>query len=90
MLGILLNIICEKFSGLIRISILLQDFKSLLILVLARGITLRRCDHLECKAKHSQGQEMSFTTSYPPLIGYRYINFPNSILYSNTAIKVAK
>ena len=34
--------------------------------------------------------EMSFTTSYPPLLGYKYINFPNSILYSTTAIKVAK
>ena len=34
--------------------------------------------------------EMSFTTSYPPLLGYQYINFPNSILYSNNAIKVAK
>lgn len=34
--------------------------------------------------------EMSFTTSYPSLLGYKYINFPNSILYSTTAIKVAK
>ena len=39
---------------------------------------------------HINGQEMSFTTSYPPLLGYQYINFPNSILYSTTAIKVAK
>lgn len=34
--------------------------------------------------------EMYFTTSYPSLLGYKYINFPNSILYSTTAIKVAK
>lgn len=35
-------------------------------------------------------KEFSFTTSYPALLGYMYINFPNSLLYSNNAIKVTK
>lgn len=35
-------------------------------------------------------KQFSFTTSYPELLGYMYINFPNMSLYSNNAIKVAK